>query len=154
MKATIDTNVFVYALDSRDFAKMSSATELIEELQTRDCAIALQTCGELYSVLIKRFKRAGWEAAQAARNVLTTFGAFGPTPSAVERALAEASAGRFAYWDALMLASAHEAGCTHCFSEDMADGSRLGSVEVIAPFDEHGALSARARKVVAEIASG
>lgn len=150
VRMTIDTNVFVYMLDSRDPLKQSAAIELVEALRTGDCQISLQCCGELYSALTRRLCRAPWEAAQASRNLLASFDVFGASRSAVERALAEAMAGRYGYWDALLLASAHEAECRLCFSEDMADGAGLGDVEVVHPFGPAG-LSDRARALVEEI---
>jgi len=144
-RATVDTNIFVYMLDARDAGKQAAALELVDGLRARDCAIALQVCGELYAALTRRLKRAPWEAAQAARNVLAAFDTYGASRSAVERALAESMAARFSYWDALLLASAHEAECTVCFSEDMAAGARIGAVEVVAPFGPRG-LSEQARK--------
>jgi predicted nucleic acid-binding protein len=150
MRATIDTNVFVYMLDARDPAKQVAALELVESLRNRDCSISLQACGELYAAVTRRLRRAPWEAAQAARNLLTAFPVFGSTRNAVERALAEAMVGRFGYWDALLLASANEAGCAVCFSEDMADGTRLGAVEVIAPFGP-GGLSEHALAILDRI---
>jgi predicted nucleic acid-binding protein len=148
MRATIDANIFVYLLDAREPRKQGAALQLVPLLQTRGATVALQCVGETYSALVRRLKRAPWEAAQAARNIMASFTTFGSSESAVERALAEAMAGRFSYWDALLLASAHEAGCSLCFSEDMADGARLGSVEVVHPFDSKG-LSRRAREVLA-----
>lgn len=148
-RATIDTNVFVYMLDARDAAKQAAAIELTEQLRSHDCVISLQSCGELYAALTKRLRRAPWEAAQASRNVLASFDTFAATRTATERALAEAMAGRFSYWDALLLASAHDAECRYCFSEDMADGATLGAVEVVHPFDGNG-LSQRAKDILAE----
>lgn len=144
VRTTIDTNVFVYMLDAADPRKQSAAVELVEGLRRGACFISLQTCGELYAALTRRLRRAPWEAAQASRNLLAAFPAFGASRTAVERALAEAMSGRFSYWDALLLASAHEADCRVCFSEDMSDGVRLGAVEVISPFGPDG-LSPRAR---------
>jgi predicted nucleic acid-binding protein len=144
MRTTIDTNVFVYMLDERDPAKQVAAIELIERLRSGDCAISLQTVGELYAALTGRLKRAPWEAAQAARNVLAAFPSFGASRTAIERALAEAMAQRFSYWDALQLAAANEAGCALCFTEDMSDGAKLGNVELVHPFGPRG-LSDRAR---------
>lgn len=148
VRTTIDTNVFVYMLDARDPLKQSAAIELVEVLRSGDCLISLQSCGELYAALTRRLKRAPWEAAQASRNLLASFDIYGASRAAVERALAEAMTGRYSYWDALLLASAHEAECRLCFSEDMRDGARLGSVEVVAPFGPAG-LSDRAREVIA-----
>jgi predicted nucleic acid-binding protein len=150
IRATVDTNLFVYVLDSRDAAKQDAARQLIDELRGHDCAVSLQTVGELYSALIRRFKRAPWEAAQASRNVLAAFPTFGATRTAVERALAEAMAGRFSYWDALQLSAANEAGCRICFSEDMEDGAMLGNVEVVHPFGSKG-LSDRAHETLARL---
>jgi predicted nucleic acid-binding protein len=150
MRTTIDTNVFVYMLDARDPVKQSVALELVERLRAGDCAVSLQACGELYAALTRRLRRAPWEAAQASRNLLAAFPVFGSSRTAVERALAEAMAARFGYWDALLLASAHEASCERCFSEDLADGARLGGVEVVQPFGPDG-LSDRARAILDEI---
>jgi predicted nucleic acid-binding protein len=147
VRFTIDTNILVYALDAREQSKQAIALSLIEVLRSKDCKVSLQVCGELYAALTRRLKRAPWEAAQAARNALALFESFGPTRGAVERALAEAMAGRFGYWDALLLASAHEAGCAYCFSEDMADGARLGGAEVVHPFAAKG-LTKRAREAL------
>lgn len=147
MRPTIDTNVFVYALDARDPLKQRIAVELLSALHGRGGRVALQSIGELYSALTRRLGRAPWEAAQAARNALASFDAYGATESAVETALAEAMTGRFSYWDALLLAAAHSAGCDICFSEDMKDGARLGNVEIVSPFGASG-LSDRARSVL------
>jgi len=148
MRATIDTNIFVYMIDARDAAKQALAIELIQALRNKDCSIALQCVGEFYAAVTRRLRRAPWEAAQGARNLLGLFKTFAATQACVERALAEAMAGRFSYWDAHLLASAHEAQCELCFSEDMSDGAKLGGVEVVHPFNG-GALSSRTREFLA-----
>ncbi len=142
-RLTIDTNVFVYALDASDPLKQGIALRVIEVCRDRDCAIAIQVLGECYAALTRKLRRAPWEAAQAVRNVMVQFPHFQSTSSAVDRALSEAAAGRYAYWDALLLAAAHEAGRAACFSEDMQDGAVFGAVEVVNPFGPDG-LSSRA----------
>ena len=47
-----------------------------------------------------------------------------------------------------MLASAEEAGCMICFSEDMTDGARPGAVTVRNPFGPRG-LNEEARAYLA-----
>ena len=61
--------------------------------------------------------------------------------------LAEAAAGRFSYWDALLLSAADAAGCTALLTEDMSDGARFGRVEIVNPFAPNG-LSARAQELL------
>jgi hypothetical protein len=41
---------------------------------------------------------------------------------------------RASYWDALLVATAAEAGCTLVLTEDMANGAMLGGVTVHHPF--------------------
>jgi predicted nucleic acid-binding protein len=137
-------------LDASDAKKQAAAIELVDSLRLGDCRISLQSCGEVYAALTRRLHRAPWEAAQASRNLLASFPSFGASRTAVERALSEAMSGRFSYWDALLLAAAHEAECRYCFSEDMADGAFLGDVEVVAPFGPKG-ISDRAKKVLAKL---
>jgi predicted nucleic acid-binding protein len=131
---SVDTNIFIYAVDQSEPEKQPLAMEVGRRAQAVGAAIALQVCGEFYSASTRRLKRAPWEAAQASRNLMTAFPTFNASRTAVERALAEAAAGRFSYWDGLLLASADEAGCTALLSEDMADGLRFGGVEIVNPF--------------------
>jgi len=142
-RLTIDANVLVYALDARHPLKQGGALKVIDACRDKDCAIALQVFSEHYAALTRKLRRAPWEAAQAVRNIMLQFPHFQATSSAVDRALSEAAAGRYGYWDALLLAAAHDAGRAVCFSEDMQDGAVLGAVEVVNPLGPNG-LSARA----------
>ena len=54
--------------------------------------------------------------------------------AAVRASLATASSGSTSYWDALLVATAAEAGCTAILTEDMADGSILHGVRIMNPF--------------------
>jgi len=38
------------------------------------------------------------------------------------------------YWDALIVASAQQAGCRYLLTEDLQHGQQLGAVTVINPF--------------------
>jgi predicted nucleic acid-binding protein len=144
---SVDTNIFVYAVDQSDPVKQAVAMDVGRRAQEAGAAVALQVCGEFYVATTRRFGRAPWEAAQAARNLMTAFSTFSARRSNVERALAEAAAGRFSYWDALLLSAADEAGCTALLTEDMTDGAHFGRVEIVNPFAPDG-LSARATELL------
>ena len=60
----------------------------------------------------------------------------------------DAVAGRASYWDALLIATAAEAGCTLILTEDLQDGTKLAGVEIHNPFDPGGGLTARARRLL------
>lgn len=147
MIVTGDTNLYVYAVDFRDEAKHRAAHALVVALRAHGGPVALQVVGEFYRVLTRRLSFVSWQAAQASRNLLTAHACFGATRASTERALAEAAAGRFSYWDAALLCAAEEAACTHVLSEDMTDGARLGRVEVVRPFGPEG-ISDRARALL------
>ena len=78
---------------------------------------------------------------------MTVFPIASATPATLDAALAAARTGRFAFWDAMLLAAAADAGCTVALSEDMEDGAGLGDIVVRNPFGKRG-LSAAARDLL------
>jgi predicted nucleic acid-binding protein len=87
-------------------------------------------------------------AAVQVRRWMTAFPS--PTaasPTAVVAAMDAAMEGRFSCWDALLLATAAEAGCRAAISEDMAAGAVLGSIRVVPAFAD-GGVSAAARALL------
>jgi predicted nucleic acid-binding protein len=144
---TADTNIFVYNVDIEDPARHLASTEIVDVLAARGAPIALQVAGEFYSAVTRRLRRPPWEAAQAARNLITSFRVIPATRRSTERALAEAASGRLSFWDANLLSAAEEGGCTHIISEDMHDGAKLGRIEIVKAFDE-GGISTRARQLL------
>ena len=63
-------------------------------------------------------------------------------------AMDAAAEGRFSYWDALLLATAAEAGCAAAISEDMAEGAALGSIRVVTAFAADGGVNPAARALL------
>ena len=144
---TADTNVFIYLHDEAEPAKRAIARQVLQGLIARDVSIALQVVGEVQNVLRRRLKVPPWLAAQEARNLLESFDTFPASREASFLALAEAAAGRSSYWDALLVASAREAGCHVLLSEDMTDGAHVLGVRIVNPFSKDG-LSEAAQEVM------
>jgi predicted nucleic acid-binding protein len=88
------------------------------------------------------------DAAAQVNDWLSFFPLISVSANAVRAALTDAVAGRASYWDALLIATAAEAGCTLILSEDLQDGSTLGGVGIHNPFDPGGGLTARARQLL------
>jgi predicted nucleic acid-binding protein len=141
---TVDTNVLVYAFDQREAMKRPVAQEVLETMRRRQMPLALQVCGEFYNVLTRKFDKAPRDAAELAKGLIVSYRLFANSPATVSRALDLAAGGRFSFWDANLLSAAEAAGCEVLFSEDMADGARLGVLEVVNPFSPDG-MSGRAR---------
>ena len=135
---TLDTNILVYAVDARDQHKREIAARIIEAAATRDCPLAHHVVGAFYAAATAKLKLKPKDAAGRAAQLIAGFESFGYSAHAARAALDEVSKGRFSFWDAVLLASAAEAGCTTIFSEDMADGARFGSIVVANPFHRDG----------------
>jgi predicted nucleic acid-binding protein len=140
---SLDTNILVYALDSAAGPRHALAAEIIARAATCDCRLTLQSLSEFYVAVTRKGIVPKPEAAAQVEDWLVLFPSLAPTPEAVRGALAHASAGRASYWDALLVATAGEGGCGSVLSEAMADGTRLGAVTIVNPFDA-AALSDRA----------
>lgn len=145
---TLDTNVLVYLLDHDEPAKQATARTVVGELMRRESVLALQCVGEFQNVARRKLRLAPWEAAQEAHNLLTSFATFPATETAALAALGKLAAGRWSYWDALLIHSAAEAGCTTLFSEDVQADTVTAGVEVVNPFASDSALSDRARELL------
>ena len=137
-RVTFDSNVLVYAAQAGD-PRQEAALELLRLAAGGHCVLTLQALGEFFFAATRKGLATRPEAAAQARRWITLF----PSPaaasaSAVLAAMDAVAAGRFAYWDALLLATAAEAGCTAAISENVAEGAALGSIRVVPAFAGHG----------------
>lgn len=144
---TLDTNILVYSVDRRDRRKHEIALDILKAALVRDCPLALQAIGEFYVAATSKVKLPAKDARGRALQLMKSFDIFAHSANAVRTAFDESSAGRFSFWDSVLLASAAEAGCAVILSEDMRNGARLGSIAVCNPFATHG-LSPAARDVL------
>jgi predicted nucleic acid-binding protein len=131
---SLDTNILVYALDRQAGHRHVLATRIIDQAMLGNCRLTLQSVSEFYAVATRKRLVLRIEAAAQAQDWLEMFPTVPTSVNAVRAALATAAAGQASYWDALLVATAAEAGCTAILTEDMADGSRLLGVRILNPF--------------------
>jgi predicted nucleic acid-binding protein len=145
---TLDANVLVYAFDHRIADRQQIAATIVHHSPNCDCLLTLQSISEFYAAVThRRFVPAPQAAAQAA-DWLVLFPCVAVTPAAIRAALPLAVAGRASYWDALLVATAAEAGCGVVLTEDMADGAVLGGVAIHNPFTAAGELTDLTRQLL------
>jgi len=108
----------------------------------------LQAISEFYSAVSRKQIVPPTLAAERANDWLTAFRCVGASAEAIRTALPMAVAGRASYWDALLVATAAEAGCSLVLTEDMAHGAMLGGVEIHNPFTAHGELTDLTRQLL------
>lgn len=131
---TLDTNILVYALDRQAGDRHVLASRIIGEAVLADCSLTLQSVSEFYAAVTRKRLVPPAEAMAQAHDWLDMFPTVPASASAVRAALTTAAAGHASYWDALLVATAAEAGCTTILTEDLADGSLLLGVRVLNPF--------------------
>jgi len=146
---TIDTNVLIYGyVDQGGEKKRGSAMEIVRQASEHNCCLTLQALSEFYFAVTRKEMIPAVIAASQVNNWLTLFPTIAASADAVRTAIADAAGGRASYWDALLIATAAEGGCTAILTEDLADGSRLGPVRIINPFTPSGGLSTAAKELL------
>ena len=145
---TLDTNLLVYAVDRAAGARHEVAAEIIPRASGLGCILTLQAISEFFAVVSRKGTMPRDEAAAQAADSLSIFQCAAASASAVRTALADAIAGRASYWDALLVATAAEAGCRVILTEDLADGTTLGGVAIHNPFAAAGGLTERVEQLL------
>lgn len=130
----VDTNVFVYAHDLGAGAKHHRSANLLTELfESNTGAISVQVLAEFYSVATRKLHVPSDEAEQAIRD-LGVWKIHRPSHADLLKALGLHRQHRISWWDALIVTSALELGCTVLWTEDLTDGRRFGDLTVRNPF--------------------
>jgi predicted nucleic acid-binding protein len=145
---TLDTNLLVYSIDTAADIRHQLAREIVLRAVKVDCWLTLQAISEFFSVATRKRIVPGPDAAAQAADWLEIFPCAAASESAVRTALSVAAASRASYWDALLLATAAEAGCAAILTEDLADGEELGGVQIHNPFGAAGGLTDRACRLL------
>lgn len=125
---------FGYAADAKDFRR-ADAQQILASAAPRDCVLAVQALGEFFRVATNKKKMPGADAERLVSHWLSLW----PNPLSygepeIRVAMHAAAAGRFQFWDAMLLATAGAAGCTALISEDMGHGAQLAGVTVVRAF--------------------
>jgi predicted nucleic acid-binding protein len=132
----VDTNVFLYIFDERDPVKQARAQQWIRWCWDARCGrISTQVLNELYHNACKKFSQN--LAVQNARDEVRKLRLWQPPhldTYTVDGAWALQDRFMLSYWDALIVSSAQQQGCTYLISEDLSDGQVFDSVTKINPF--------------------
>lgn len=136
-KVFLDTNVLVYANDSRDPAKQSRAIEVVTEcMRERTGVVSTQVLQEYAVVALERLNQ-DLDVVLRQLLLLESLEVVQITPELVRRGLEIQSRYRISYWDAAIVAAAEHANCGLLLSEDLAAGALYGTVRVQNPFVEN-----------------
>ena len=134
MHYALDSNFMVYFEGVDDPERQVKAWNFLDAVDTGQVAIPVQALGELFNGLMRKAK---WPAARARAAVLAwtdTYEVIDTTPEVLMDAMELSASHQLATWDAIILASAAQAGCRVLVSEDMRHGFIWRGVTVRNPF--------------------
>src|SRR5260370_15716412 len=130
----IDTNVLVYAHDGGAGRRHDRSVDLLRRLfEEANGSISVQVLSEFYSVATKRLSMKSEEAEEIISD-LSGWIIHRPGHADVLRAIRLLRRYKISWWDAMVINSAVELGCSILWSEDLTDGQRYGTVTVRSPF--------------------
>jgi predicted nucleic acid-binding protein len=132
--AFVDTNVFVYAVDTDEPEKRARAIRLLNGLKGR-IAISAQVLNEYYVTVTRKLARPQ-ATGQAERSVraLAKLPVIAVDRELVVAAVSLSRSAQLSLWDAAIIAAAQRAGCTRLYSEDLSTGQVFDGVMIVDPF--------------------
>jgi predicted nucleic acid-binding protein len=135
----VDTNIWVYAVDTADPTKRQRALEAVAPVPGRDIVVSTQVLAEFYAVVTRKLALpVPIDDTEAMVRQLLALPVVAIDASLVASAVTGSREWQISIWDALIVRAAEVAGCRRVLSEDLADGRTYGSVIVENPLGLRG----------------
>ena len=133
-KVFLDTNILIYSYSKDEIKKQIIANQVLED-HSENIVISKQVINELINVLFKKFKL----SSNDIENVVLELDTFIPIVDfdikTQIKALRLKEKYKFQFYDALIVATALESGCTILLSEDMQHHQVIDNVlTIVNPF--------------------
>ncbi len=135
-RVTLDTNVLFYSVDWDAGDRHDRAVAIITRARNWNCVLVLQTLGEFFAASTRKGLMSPADAAVHVEDWLRVFPVETAGPGTLRQAMAVVQERRLPFWDAMLWATARQAGCTLLLSEDFQHGQVLGGVRFHDPFVE------------------
>ena len=132
----VDTNILVYAHDDSAAGKRDQARALVEQLwESRDGCLSVQVLQEFFVTVTRKIaKPLGPETAKEIIADLSRWYVHAPAADDVLAAISIHQDTGISFWDAMIVRSAAEIGCTVLYTEDLNAGQEYTGVRVENPF--------------------
>lgn len=136
-RAFLDTNIFVYAVDTADPVKQKRALEILTT--TSDAAVSTQVMNEFYVVTTRKLATP-LPATDAAEMVarMAELVCVAVDADLVRSAIWAGQRWQLSHWDALMVVAAQRAGSDRLLTEDLTAGASYDGLRIENPFQPSG----------------
>ncbi len=132
----VDTNVLLYTVDEKDMDKQAAARVWVRWCWDQQVGrISSQVLNEFYNNAITKFRAV--MPVQQARSQVRNLRQWQPPhldTYTVDGAWALQDRYQLSYWDALIISSAQQQGCSYVLSEGMQHLQRFETVQLVNPF--------------------
>lgn len=134
MSEFVDTNVLLYAYAEDAARKQDISVELLRRLTLeREGTLSIQVFSEFYHNATRKFRMSGVSAEEAIRD-FSTWRLHRPDHDSILSAIRLEQRSKIAWYDAMILNSAIETGCSVLWTEDFQDGQRFGDLVIRNPY--------------------
>jgi predicted nucleic acid-binding protein len=133
---TIDTNILVYSVDINAGSKHEISAQIIDRAMFADCILTVQALAEFFAAATRKKYATANQASGFINEWLNIFPVAGTSAHVLTKAISAVSEHQLSFWDAMIWATAKEAGCSILLSEDFQDGHKLDGVHFCNPFSE------------------
>lgn len=135
----VDSNIFLYSIDTRVPTKQTKAAALLHRLAAGNAGTLL-----LWQVLaesihqLKRWQNGGLlseaEFNQHAQSWRSMFPLVTPTLAVLDHAINLGERFSLSYWDSMILGACKDAGVTTLYTEDMGASTTFDGIQLVNPF--------------------
>ena len=130
----VDTNILIYAHDGGAGTKHQKSVALLDRLLEGSCgALSIQVLTEFYAAATRKLNFKPEEAEDILLD-LRGWTLHRPAFDDLVSASRIHRRHKISWWDALIVNSATELGCTVLWTEDLSDGQKYGNLTVRNPF--------------------
>ena len=132
----IDTNVLVYAYDTRDPEKQSRAqAHVTAGIEDESAVISVQVLSEFFTVVTRRIPSPlSIDEAEQVMDLLCILPVVELDIRVIRRAIGIHRQYGISYWDSLIVAAAQKAECAQILTEDLNAGQSYEGILVVNPF--------------------
>lgn len=133
-RSFFDTNVLIYADDKAAPAKQRRALDLVAEHRRAGTGVVSLQILQEYFVTITRKLGVDQRIARRKVELLAEFDVAATDLTDILGAIDLHLLHGFSFWDALVMRSAKQAGCSVLLTEDMQDAREIDGVRIVNPF--------------------
>lgn len=133
----LDTDLFIYQLEAQDEHKYAIAERIIREgVETGNACISFQVVQECLNIVLRKAE-VPLDTDGARAYLDTVLAPLLQVPASIalyHRGLDIQARYHYAFYEALIIAAALEAGCTRLLSEDLQHGQQVEGLTIENPF--------------------